>query len=334
MSFKTFLGKEIMADLRTSAQQMDANAARTLVDQYYSLQNMRIRAGNQTFAADENEEPNEFTTAVHKGFEEIEKAIAVWLDDYSAAHPVGRWARNQIGVGPVLAAALLAHVNPERSTTVSALWSFAGYNPEAVWEKGQKRPWNATLKVVGWKIGESFVKVSGNPDAKYGQLWKARKAWEWEMNLAGAYAERSQVRRFGEDTGAVKWTKGWFNGASVSLKGEARIISVDPSPEFIDAVKRGAKLDFRKARQVFLDGTITGRAVTGLKPKMTDEEVAALGGVKMLPPAAIHARAKRFAVKRFLSHFWAKLYEHHYQKPAPEPWIISHGHHADYDRAA
>ena len=64
---------------------------------------------------------------------------------------------------------ILAHVNPEKTTTAGKLWAFAGLNPEVKWEAGQKRPWNARLKMLlVYKAGESFIKQSG-PRIKH--LW-------------------------------------------------------------------------------------------------------------------------------------------------------------------
>lgn len=70
--------------------------------------------------------------------------------------------------------------------TVGHWWRHAGLDPTLVWGKGEKRPWNAALKTLcAYKIGESFVKVSGRTDAFYGALYRGRKAWELERDLRG-----------------------------------------------------------------------------------------------------------------------------------------------------
>lgn len=48
-----------------------------------------------------------------------------------------------------------------------------------------------------------------------------------------------------------------------------------------------------------------------------------------LPPAHIHARAKRYAVKMFLSHLWETWYKLEFKEEPPKPFAISilgHGH--------
>ena len=145
--------------------------------------------------------------------------------------------------------------------TPGNLYSFAGIPPDAECKKGHKRPWNAALKTLCWKIGESFVKVHNNEKDIYGKLYAQRKALEIERNERGEFADQAKAKlattRIGKTTDAYK---------SYS--------------------------------------------------------------VGKLPPAHIHARAKRWAVKIFLSHWWEVAYEAHYgEKPPFEPYPIAHlGH--------
>jgi len=136
-------------------------------------------------------------------------------------------------------------------------------DPTVTWEKKTKRPWNAALKVVTWKIGESFVKVSSNENDVYGKVYVERKALEIERNEVGAFAEQAAEKlrkfKFSEDTGAHK------------------------------AYEAGK-----------------------------------------LPPAHIHARAKRYAVKLFLAHWQEVAYYHHFGERAPKPYVITHLGHAHY----
>lgn len=54
-----------------------------------------------------------------------------------------------------------------------------------------KRPWNASLKVLCWKAGQSFIKVSNNPNAFYGVIYRQRKELEIERNEAGVFADQA-----------------------------------------------------------------------------------------------------------------------------------------------
>lgn len=57
---------------------------------------------------------------------------------------------------------------------------------------GALRPFNADLKVICWRIGDSFVKVHNKPDAYYGVVYKRRKIWETERNERRVYAETAR----------------------------------------------------------------------------------------------------------------------------------------------
>jgi len=247
-------------DLKHAAQTLSADEARYLVDAYYQIQNYRIRFGNQIRALSESGEPHDLIRWMHTNAEGLENNIQRALDSYSKSNVVGKWARSIVGIGPVLAAGLLAHIDITKAPTVGHIWSFAGLNPNANWEKGQKRPWNAELKVICWKIGESFVKVQNNERDVYGKLYVARKQVEQERNEAGEFADQAAalVKKVGKDTEAYK------------------------------AYSQGK-----------------------------------------LPPAHINQRAKRYAVKLFLSHLHWVWYETEYGTLPPKPYVIEHGGHVD-----
>ena len=100
------------------------------------------------------------------------------------------------GTGPrlwalAIAAGFLAHIDIERAPTVGHIWRFAGLDPTQKWEKKTKRPWNADLKTLCWKLGESFVKVKGNENDIYGKVYEARKAQEVLRNEAGELADQA-----------------------------------------------------------------------------------------------------------------------------------------------
>jgi len=71
------------------------------------------------------------------------------------------------GVGPMLAAKLIALIDIEKAPTVSALWRYAGYSvgPDGRRErlvKGETRHYNSRLKSTLYLVGCSFLR-SGSP---------------------------------------------------------------------------------------------------------------------------------------------------------------------------
>ena len=254
--------RKLTKDERQAAVTLGKDEARFLVDAYYQLQDNRIRSDGQVRSMSKDGEPHATLQWLANMNRTLEESIKSALDAYSNASPVGRWMRSQKGIGPVIAAGFLAHLDITKAETAGAFWSFAGLDPRKTWEKGQKRPWNADLKVLTWKLGESFVKVSGSEDAFYGKLYKERKALETERNERGEFADQAAAKlekyKIGKDTDAYK------------------------------AYSQGK-----------------------------------------LPPAHIHARAKRFAVKIFIANLHEVMYKDHYGKEPPLPYaigILGHAH--------
>lgn len=259
--------ERLSRDLRIASKTLSDKEARFLVDGYYIIQENRIRADAQIRSMSVDGEPIAILDWTARQMRTLENQIKGALDKYSASHPIGEWLRAQKGIGPVLASGLLAHIDIERCPTVGHIYSFAGLVPGVKWEKGKKRPWNASLKTLCWKIGESFVKFSNHDDALYGKIYAESKEYLVKRNEAGEFAE--------------------------------------------DARRILESLNFSKS-------TVSYKYYAGIMPNQT---------VPMLPPAHIHARAKRRAVKIFLSHFHQVWYEQHFGRPAPEIYPIAYmGH--------
>ncbi len=200
--------KRLTRDIRTASATLSRDEARFLVDAYYQMQEDRKRSSNQVRALSESGEPHEVLTWLAENTATLERNIKSALDAFSTADPVGRWSKTIVGIGPVIAAGLSAHIDIMKAPTAGHIWSFAGQNPAVTWEKGQKRPWNASLKVLCWKIGESFVKTSNLEHDFYGHLWAKRKASEVAKNEAGDFADQAAAKlerfKIGKTTDAYK----------------------------------------------------------------------------------------------------------------------------------
>lgn len=186
--------QKLSRDLRAAAKTLGVREARYFVDTYYDLQDYRIAAANQQRKLLEGEEPSEFISWLNAQLVILENQIKGVLDKWSAAQPMGEWSRNIVGIGPVIASGLIANIDITKAPTVGHIWRYAGLDPTCKWNKGEKRPWNASLKRLCWLMGESFVKVSGHKDDIYGKLYLQRKAYEQQRNDSGALAEAAAER--------------------------------------------------------------------------------------------------------------------------------------------
>lgn len=258
--------QKLSRDLRAAAKTLGVREARYFVNAYYDMQDYRIAAANQQRKLLEGEEPSEYMTWFNGNLAVLENQIRAVLDKWSAAQPMGAWAREITGIGPVISAGLLANIDITKAPTVGHIWRFAGLDPTSKWSKGEKRPWNASLKRLCWLLGESFVKVSGNAKDVYGKLYLQRKAYEAARNEKLEYREECQ-QRCAED---------------------------DKKP---------------KARRL-------------------DADLRTLLESGKLPQKALHERAKRWAVKMFLSDWHAEAYRQHFHEEPPKPYPIAHLGHA------
>lgn len=255
------LSKDLRKKIKVS--QLSRREAKQLVTLYYRFQKHRIALAHQARKIAELGDNNEILLFFSDQMEALENQVKFALDKFGQTYPVGNWLRSITGIGPVITAALIAHIDIEKAPTAGHIHSYAGLNPGVRWEKGKKRPWNSELKVVAvFKAGESFVKTQSNKEGHYGKLFrKYRDALEFK-NESGFYKERAATilatRKFDKDTEAYK-------------------------------------------------AYIIGK----------------------LPDAHLHAMARRWVVKLFLSHLHDVLHRLRYGMKAPLPYALAHLNHTD-----
>lgn len=286
--------KRLSKDLRDASKLIGRVEARYLVDLYYSYQDFRIQSAHQI--RQQVGEPSGLLQWVNEQVEMIEKTINTALGTFAYEYRIGRWLQDCIcGIGPVISAGLIADLDIRKAPSAGHFWSFAGLTNRE-WKKGETRPYNARLKqLIAFKAGESFVKQQSRESDFYGKLYVRRKSEEWERNIAGEYtgeAARSlEDKRWGADTNAKKWYTG----------------CVDPA-----------------WAQICLD------AGDGWPLKLPPSAVGEPGTfTAMLPPAHIHARARRWTVKLFVSHLHSAMYQDFYGRMPPQPYVIEHLGHVD-----
>lgn len=203
--------EKLNKDLKEAIRVLDRNSARYLVDIFYQIQSYRKASYNQVrkLTKEEELEPNSMLEYVAQNFELLEGEIKKALKIYVQQQPIGQWLLSIAGIGEVLAAGLIANIDINKCETAGAIWRFAGLDPTIEWNKGEIRPFNARLKTLCWKIGESFVKVSNNDKDFYGKIYKERKEYEQAKNDAGEYAEQAREKlekyKIGKDTEAYKY---------------------------------------------------------------------------------------------------------------------------------
>jgi hypothetical protein len=283
---------KLSRDLRDASKLLGRKEARYLVDLYYAVQDFRIQAAGQVRASlaqePEDQEPNRVVGWVFESMRMLEENIKKALGTFAAEYTVGQWLQGLTGIGPVISAGFLAHLNVRGCKTAGHFWRFAGLDPTVTWEKKQKRPWNAKLKVLCYKVGESFVKVQNLDSDVYGKLFAERKRRELQANREGKFAEQAtailQGKKFRQDTDAFAWYSGSLPAAVLD------------DWEQLDQTRRTARMK-----------------------QMMGEPGS---GQPMLPPAHTHARARRYTVKLFLSHLHHVMHSDYFGIDPPMPYAF------------
>jgi len=166
-----------------------------------------------------------------------------------------------------------------------------------------------------WKIGMSFLKFAGSEKCFYGHLYRERKAQEWVRNLSGALA--------GEADRALKMKK-FDKESTVAYQFYNGMMTPDNVKEYLDSFKAPPP----PPEDDNQDGVGVGEESD---EKIRLKTVPAGEGVKMLPPLHIDARARRWVVKLFLSHWQFVAYKEHYKTDPPKPYILTRDEgHAHY----
>jgi len=184
---------------------MSSKLIRFLVDNYYLVQDQRKRLDLQ-ISGIENPEPLQ---NIREVFFSAEKMMKRDIEKWCKGDFMATWAMSIVGIGPIIAGGLSAHIDIEKAPTAGAIWRFAGLCPDQKLVKGKTRSWNAQLKVLCYHAGESFIKNKGRPTCVYGQIFVEQKLRYQKKNDNGDYAERAaallQEKKFGKTTEAYKW---------------------------------------------------------------------------------------------------------------------------------
>ena len=219
--------ERLQRDIRLAAITLSHKEARFLVDAYYQIQDYRKASANQVRSMDTSPEPEPHAVLdwLYHTMDTLEGDIRKALDVYSDASMPGRWAKSIVGIGPVIAAGLLAHIDIERARHVGHIYGFAGLSVGQVWQRGQKRPWNAQLKTLCWKIGQSFNKLQNHPRDFYGHYLVQRKLYEVGRNERGETQEEAArilaAKKIGRDTEAYKaYSQGRLPPAHLEARAE------------------------------------------------------------------------------------------------------------------
>lgn len=314
--------KRMSKDIRAAADNLSDTEARYLVDTYYQMQEGRIRADHQIRSMKDTGEPNLVLQYLAENSGILENQIKGALGRYVRKHIVGDWLLSVKGIGDVLSAGLLAHIDIKKCPNAGTIWNYAGLNPDVEWlgnEKSKKiiQSVKDEMGIKGDKIKDkelvtliekSCNKMKRNSIHYYSSIGKSGS-----KNSLKEFSKWAAGRPFNASLKELCWKIG-ESFVKVSGKDDALYgrLYVQKKEQLI---RENEELKFKEAANEKVK--IVGKSTESYKYYSECK----------LPPAHIYARAKRYAVKIFLSHLHQVWYELHHGKPAPKPFAIAHlGH--------
>lgn len=318
--------QRLSADARRAAQLMTPQQARWLVSQYYDWQETRKRSANQRDALLRAGEPSEAIEWLLRRGRALEASVKAMLLEYAEQHVAGQWAMSVTGIGPVISAGLLAHIDIAQAHTAGHVWRFAGLDATREW-LGRERATQLVSETLGNKRGidsDDVIRVaaaSGWPVAFIERHGRTDAGSYTRESLAKAVARRP----WSHDLKVLAYKIGdcitKFSNAGVS-KG-----STVPGAYYGRLYKERKAYEIRRNEA----GELAGQAAAALQKHRYGSDTAASQAYAkgMLPDAHIHARAQRWVVKLFLSHWHQVAYEAAYGVPPAHPYAVAIMRHGD-----
>jgi hypothetical protein len=303
---------KLTRDLREAARTLSEAEARFLVDSYYQRQDDRIAAAHRLRAATEGGEPCSAIVWLTRQSKKLEDRIKSVLDAYSDAHPLGEAVRRVVGIGPVIAAGLLAHIDIKLTPTAGHIWAFAGLDPSVKWMST-----DATKKQIAKLIDSKTVGAMGI--AQVCSFFR-RKPTTISRYMDGkmtvdALAKAVARRPWNTALKTLCWKAGEsfvkFSGKPTCTYG---LLWAEYKQQEIERNESG---QYAKQAAAALEQKTYGKTTEAYKAYIEGR----------LPPAHIHRRSTRRTVKLFLSHYHEVGYKLLLGKDAPKPWAIEHGGH-------
>ena len=305
-----------------------------IVDNYYQTQRYRMNIANQI-------------RAVSQGFDDVqegetpaiawlladvknrENQIKLMIQEYANHNPVCQWAMGTKGIGPVFAANLWGYIDMSKCHHANQFISYAGLNDN-------NAPWLGKVKAteIVNKVYEELG-LSDKDDANddvYLRVAIASGRNVLSIKRGFLSHKEKETKKTHDKTIMIKFlSKPPYN---TELKKVCYLIG----ESFCKVSNRGSLYGElykeRKALETFKNENLEYKeqAERLLKEKnySKDTETYKYLSQGKLSPAHITARAKRYAVKIFLTHFFEACYIYTHKKNPPTIYPIAHQGHVDY----
>lgn len=335
---KTKVDLEGLASLsketKQSAAYLSDSQIRLIVDNYYQTQKYRMNIANQIRAVaqdfDQVQEGEQPAIAwLLKDVENRENQIKKMISEYVKTVPVCLWAMAVKGIGPVFAANLWSYIDMNKCCHANQFLSYAGLNDNNTPWLGKEKAKDIVdeaYKYFGLKSSDKaddnvFLRVAINSGRS---ITTVKKGFESHKEKAAKNeSDRSIIIKY--------LSKPPYN---TELKKLCFLIG----ESFVKVSNRGSlygKLyQERKALETMKNENLEykeqAEKLLSEKNYSKDTDTYKFLSQGKLSPAHINMRAKRYAVKIFLTHFFEACWIYTHKEKPPVIYPIAFQGHVDY----
>lgn len=330
----------ISKDVKQSVVSISRNEIRFLVDSYYQRQDVRKASANQVrslkqgYDSDgtnntENEIPMalEWLTANQKNEEAQLKKM---LETYAKNDPVGQWLLSIVGIGPVIAAGLLAYFDIDKCNHFNQFHSYAGLNDN-------NNPWlgkdKAKAEVTNWlnEHPEEDPKNLTDEIVIY-ICGKYHRTYETSIKQAYDSKELEKGKKVLTKSSVESWlAKPPYNKELKTLcwKIGESFLKVSNKENSLYGKLFKQRMAYEKANNEA--GKYANEAAKKLATcKITDKKTREIYESGKLTEGHILSRVKRYTVKIFIAHLFEAMWWNKYHTDPPCCYAIQFLGHTDY----
>ena len=326
---------------------------RILVDNFYQMQDKRIACEAQLRSIIQEADgsiSHELLSWNYNQMKIMEDSYFQILDAISKSTRVGRWLREVKGIGPTLAAGLLAYFDIEKASSAGGFWSYAGLNdnlaPKMSRDKAKLIVEDAIKSRDGVLDEVTVAKVAQATGRRTSMLLTK------STNSKGKIVKDDLIKAvsympYNKSLKVLCWKCGHqfalLQNRDSSLYGrilkERKIYETlkNENGDYANEAKKILGQDYVYDPEEYCvvdeeDQDFYKRSASILHTKKYGKDTDAYKALNqgMLPKAQIQARAERYAVKLFISHLFEMMYEDKYGEKAPNPYVIAFMDHVDY----
>lgn len=314
-------------DLSDLANRITKDEVSSLVSTYYTIQDQRIRTGNQLSRFQAQDKPAEAIEQMFSFFESMEERIKnlmeIWVT--RTDNPVANWLYSICGIGPVLTAGWIANIDITRCRSSGAIMRYIGMEPTVKWHTDADK-----IRIVINDVLDKQSKKKIDYDVIVevcSTIGHSLPLTENFLTNVKKYEDYSKVKRddlisaiklcpFNQDMRKLAW-KTWQSFMKVQNSSKdtyGKLIAQRKAWEN----EKNERLEYKEL------------AEEGAKRVGSSTDAFKYYSEGKLPPAHILMRSGRFCIKIFVSHLHAMLYWHHYNALPPRPYAMAILNHKSY----